>query len=373
MQWQKIDRTFLWLLGGIMLFGLVMLTSASGPAGFKDLGDAYGYVKHQALYGLLPGALLFLMFARFDYRRLRDWSPYMLAACIILLALVFVPGIGEVRRGVRSWVGFGGISGQPVELVKFFLIIHLSSFFERRGSAGVADPSTGLFPFVATIGVLAVLLMLQPDLGSLLVVSAIAFVTYVVAGAPLSHAGGMVVVGAGAVAALIASAQYRLERFLVFLHPERDPQNTGWHIKQAWEAIAAGGWFGLGLGHSKQKLAALPEAIGDSIFAVASEELGYVFMLVVITAFAWLTLRIVRIARRAPDPFGRFLVIGVATWLFSQTFLNIGSVIGLTPLTGLPLPFVSYGGTSMAALLAAMGVVANVSSHETSATSRHRS
>jgi len=372
MQGQKIDRTFLWLLGGILLFGVVMLSSASGPAAFRDLGDPYGYVKHQLLFGFLPGLIAFYVLSRMDYRRIRDASPYLLAIAVLLLLMVFIPGIGEVRRGVRSWIGFAGISAQPVELVKLLLLAHLAALFERRGTAGVADPATGLVPFLMTVGLIAVLLMLQPDLGSLLVIGAIAFAVYFAAGAPLLHLAGIIGVSAAAIAALIFSTPYRWERVLAMYDPSRDAQNTGWHLTQAWAAIASGGWFGLGLGHSKQKLGALPETIGDSVFAIMAEELGYVVMLLVLLAFAWLTLRMLRIARRAPDQFGKLVVVGIAAWFFAQTFLNISSVIGLTPLTGLPLPFVSYGGTSLVALLAAMGVVANISRHGDDALARRR-
>ena len=359
---RRPDYTFLGMLGAIIVIGLVMLTSASGPAAFEKFNDSYWFVKHQVLYGLLPGAVLFLVMLRIDYRRWRAYAVPLFALSIALLLLVFVPGLGADWGSAKSWIHLGSFSMQPAEIVKLTFLFYLAALMEKRGEKGVGDVTRGVVPFLVAFGIIALLLMLQPDLGGLLVFGAIAFAVYFVAGARWSHIFALTVAGAGAVVLLIKSAPYRAARLMTFLHPELDPQGIGYHINQAFLAIGSGGWFGLGLGHSRQKYLYLPEVAGDSIFAVVSEELGFILtvgILFLLTAFLF---KCVDIARRAPDDYGRFLAAGLTGWIFSQMLFNIGSMLGLLPITGLPLPFMSYGGTALIALLAAMGVLANVSS-----------
>ncbi|MEY4744756.1 MAG: hypothetical protein RL272_701 [Candidatus Parcubacteria bacterium] len=369
---KRPDTKFLLLLGALIAFGFVMLTSSSGPLAYQKFNDQYWFVKHQFLYGFLPGAVFFIVLANVDYRRWRPLAPHLLTACAVLLLLVFLPGLAADWGTSKSWIRVGGVSVQPVEAVKLFFLLYLAAFLERRGEEGLADVRTGLLPFLTALGAVAFLLMLQPDLGSLLVISAIAFVAYFVAGSPWLHISGIFVAGAGALAILVKSAPYRAARLMTFLHPELDPQGVGYHINQAFLAIGSGGWFGLGLGHSRQKYLYLPEVAGDSVFAVIAEELGFIFMLAVLALLATFIIRLVRIAREAPDQFGRFTAAGIAAWVFSQTMFNIGSMVGIMPITGLPLPFVSYGGSSLAVLLAAMGIMANISSHAAPAPARRR-
>lgn len=363
MRARKPDRSFLVMLGAIIAIGLVMLTSASGPDAYKKFNDGYWFVKHQVIFGLFPGAVLFLIMSRVDYRRWRAHASAIFALSIVLLLLVFVPGLGSDWGSARSWIHIGGYSLQPAEIVKLTFLFYLAAWMEKRGEEGVGDMARGVLPFLTALGIIALLLMLQPDLGGLLVFAAIAFAVYFVAGARWAHLAALAALGAGALALLIKSAPYRAARLMTFLHPELDPQGIGYHINQAFLAIGSGGWFGLGLGHSRQKYLYLPEVASDSIFAVISEEFGFILtlcLLVLLTAFIF---KCIDIARRAPDDYGRFIATGVAGWVFAQTFFNIGSMVGLMPMTGLPLPFMSYGGTAFMVLLAAMGVLANVSMH----------
>jgi cell division protein FtsW len=205
--------------------------------------------------------------------------------------------------------------------------------------------------------------MLQPDLGSLLVIGSIAFTAYFVAGANWSHIAALLALGGAGLFVIVKSAPYRAARLMTFLHPELDPLGRGYHINQAFLAIGSGGLFGLGLGHSRQKYAALPEVAGDSIFAVMAEELGFILTLGVLALYCVFLWKCLDISRRAPDAFGRFVAAGIGGWIFSQTMFNVGSMVGILPITGLPMPFVSYGGTALAVLLAAMGLMANISSH----------
>lgn len=369
---KRPDQVFLALLGVLVAFGLVMLTSASGPLAFQRFNDPYWFVKHQLLYGLLPGAFFFLLLANIDYRAWRRFAPHLLVGSLVLLLLVFLPGLGAEWGTSKSWIRIGGFSLQPVEIVKLFFLLYLAALLERRSETEEGGAGAGLVPFLTALAAIAVLLMLQPDLGSLLVIAAVAFAVYFIAGAPWLHIVGILAAGAAALALLIKSAPYRTARLMTFLHPELDPQGVGYHINQAFLAIGSGGWFGLGLGHSRQKYLFLPEVAGDSVFAVIAEELGFIFMLAVVALIVAFVMRMVRIARQAPDPFGKFTAMGIAGWVFFQTLFNIGSMLGIMPMTGLPLPFISYGGTSMAVLLGAMGVLANISAQAAPESVRRR-
>lgn len=366
---QVPDYGFLGLLAAVVLVGLVMLTSASGPAGFQKFQDSYWFLKHQLLYGLVPGLFLFWLFWRIDYRYWRGLAPQLLLVSVILLIIVFIPGIGAEWGTSRSWVHVGGFSFQPAEIVKLTFLLYVAAWMEHRGES-VVGSTEGIMPFFAAVGVIALLMMLQPDLGSLLVIGSIAFTAYFVAGASWSHIATLAAIGAAGLFVIVKSAPYRAARLMTFLHPELDPLGRGYHINQAYLAIGSGGLFGLGLGHSRQKYAALPEVVGDSVFAVMAEELGLILTLAVLALFCALLWKCLEISRRAPDPFGRFIAAGIAGWIFSQTMFNIGSMVGILPITGLPMPFVSYGGTALAVLLGAMGLMANVSSHMVSSPER---
>lgn len=357
----RTDYVYMGLLGALIAFGLVMLTSASGPDSFQKFhGDSYHFLKHQVLFGLIPGGLLFLLASRIDYRVWRRLAKPFFYGSLALLVLVFVPGIGAEWGTTRSWISFGGFSLQPAEIVKVTFLLSLATWLERTDARDLRSFHGGLVPFVARIGIVAALLMLQPDLGTLLVIGGMAVTVYFLAGAPWLHLIGLSAAGAGVVTVLVKTVKYRADRLIAFLHPELDPHGIGYHINQAFLAIGSGGWLGLGLGHSRQKYLFLPEVANDSIFAVIVEELGFVFSALALTlllAFLW---RALKIARSAPDPFGRFVAAGVVAWVFFQSLFNIGSMLGLMPLTGLPLPFVSYGGTALMVLLGAAGVLNNI-------------
>jgi cell division protein FtsW len=246
--------------------------------------------------------------------------------------------------------------------VKLTFLFYLAGWLEARSGRG-KEIRTGVAPFALTLGVILGLLILQPDVGTMSVIAAMSLCVYFLAGAPMTHVLGLLVAGVAGLALLIGLAPYRAARFMTFLNPELDPEGVGYHINQALLAIGSGGFFGLGYGHSRQKFQYLPEVTNDSIFAVAAEELGMIgalFLLVLFLAFLW---RCIRIAQAAPDPFGRLVVLGIASWIVIQAFVNIGSMVALLPMTGVPLPFISYGGTSFAITLAAIGVVLNVSKH----------
>lgn len=341
------------------MFGLIMLSSASGPTGYENFGDSYYFVKHQILFGLVPGVIGLLVFSRLPYQRLKQNAFRLLLATIFLLLVVFIPGVGFGTS--HSWIRFGGfLSIQPAEIVKLTFLIYLSTWLEKRG-ADVRRGTEGLAPFLIVLGVVLGLIALQPDVGTMAIIAAMSFAVYFVAGAPVIYLGGIGLGGLAMLGLLIKLAPYRAARFTTFLHPELDPQGIGYHINQALLAIGSGGFFGLGYGLSRQKFAYLPEVVGDSIFAVISEEMGFIIaaaMVLLFVAFAW---RGLKIAKASPDSFGRYLVVGIVAWIVIQAFVNIGSMTSVLPMTGVTLPFVSYGGTSLAVCLWAVGIVMSVS------------
>ncbi|MBU0531139.1 MAG: putative lipid II flippase FtsW [Candidatus Uhrbacteria bacterium] len=356
------DYVFMTIAGAIIIFGLVMLASAAGPMGYERFADSFYYVKHQLIFGLVPGAIALYVFYRIPYAKWRDYAFWLLIITIVLLVLVFVPGIGAEFGTSHSWINlFGLTSVQPSEFVKLTFLFYLAAWLEIRGKRGVSDFVSGLLPFLFVLGSIMLLMILQPDVGTMSIIVVMSLVVYFVAGAPMWHIGLLTGGCLGLFLLLIKLAPYRAARFTTFLHPELDPQGIGYHINQALLAIGSGGIMGLGYGHSRQKFQYLPEVFGDSIFAVIAEELGFVLCLVLVGLFVALAWRGLRIAQGAPDNFARYVVIGIIAWIIIQAFVNIGSMVGLLPMTGVPLPFVSYGGTSLVVLMAAMGVILNIS------------
>lgn len=353
------DKLFLGLIIGLTLFGLAMLLSASGPVAYQQYSDPLYFVRRQMLLGLLPGALAFLICSRLDYRILRKLALPALIASLVLLVLVFLPGLGLRLGGSSSWVRIAGISFQPSEFVKITFLIYAAAWLSGRGER-VGRTIEGGAAFLATLGVVLLLLILQPDTGSMSVIAGTTLLTYFAAGAPVGLFLGLLGLGAAGLALLIKITPYRAERFMTFLHPELDPKGVGYHINQAFLAIGSGGFFGLGYGQSRQKYLYLPEVQSDSIFAVMAEEFGFIMTLVFVAAVALLVWRCFQIADRAGDSFGRYLAIGVGAWIGVQTFINIGSMTGLVPMTGVTLPFISYGNSSMLSLFVALGLVASV-------------
>ena len=356
------DYIFLAIVSAIIFFGLIMLTSASGPNGYEKFGDSFYYIKHQLIFGLIPGIAGMLVFMRIPYKKWRDHAFSLLLISIGLLLLVFIPGIGSEFGTSKSWISvFGVFSIQPAEVVKLTFLFYLAAWLELRGKSRVSDVYSGFLPFMLALGTIMVLMILQPDIGTMSIIVAMSLVVYFIAGAPLTHIGALLAGGSVMFGLLIKMAPYRAARFTTFLHPELDPQGIGYHINQALLAIGSGGFLGLGYGHSRQKFQYLPEVFGDSIFAVVAEELGFIIACAFILLFIALMWRGLKIALSAPDNFARYVVIGIISWFVIQAFVNIGSMVGLLPMTGVPLPFISYGGTALAIAMVGIGVILNIS------------
>ncbi len=359
-----MDYAYLALVGGMVLFGLMMLASASAPVGYERFKDSYYFLTHQVIFGLVPGLAGMFFFSRVPYTFWKTHAWNLLLLSIGLLILVFLPGLSAGIGTAHSWISIGGLfSVQPSEIVKLTFLFYLAGWLEKRGEHGMKDVESGLVPFMAVLGIIVFLLVLQPDVGTMIIISAMSLVVYFVAGAPISHVLTLLAGGAAGVAGLIALKPYRAARLMTFLNPELDPQGVGYHINQALLAIGSGGVFGVGYGLSRQKFQYLPEVVGDSIFAVISEELGFVFGLLILGMYLLFLSRTIAIGERAPDRFGKYVCVGIAAWITIQAFINIGSMAAIMPMTGTTLPFVSYGGTSMAVCLSAIGVVLNISKH----------
>jgi cell division protein FtsW len=358
---RPIDKMFLGLVIGLTLFGLVMLLSASGPLALSKTGDSWYYFKHQMLNGMIPGIFAFVVLSYFDYRKLKYLALPALILSIGLLLLVYIPGVGTRLGGAGRWVHFGALSFQPSEFVKVTFLIYVAAWLSTQRERRASNLQEGLLPFLSVLGIVILLLILQPNTGSMAVIAGASLIVYFVAGAPLGWFAALVGLGLGLIALLIKITPYRTQRLMTFLHPELDPQGVGYHINQAFLAIGSGGPFGLGYGHSRQKYSYLPEVAGDSIFAVLAEELGFFLSVAFIAALALLVKRCFTIAQSADTEFGRFLAAGIGGWIAIQTVLNVGSMIGLLPITGVTLPLVSYGSSALVATAAGLGIVASIS------------
>ena len=346
-----------WTTFILIIFGLAMISSAGVYISQRNFGTSYYYLAHQFFFGLLPGLFLFWGASRIKSRFWKKISLPLILASVGLLVLVFIPGFGVAVGGAKRWLSiFGLFSFQPAEILKLTSIIYLASWFgSRKFDAG------RVAAFIIIIFFIGVLIIAQPDMGTLGIIIGIALSMFFVSGGELKHFVGIVLLIAATFALLIFFSPYRFERFFTFLNPDFDIRGIGYHLNQSLIAIGKGGFFGLGFGKGEQKLGFLPEPVGDSIFAVIGEELGFIGMTLVLSLLLMFVLVSLKIARKTSDNFGYLYAVGLASWVGIQSFVNIASLSGLVPLTGIPLPFISYGGTSLVVLMTAAGILVNVS------------
>lgn len=344
---------------GILAIGVVMVYSASAVAAFHDYGDKFYYVKRQLLFAAIGVCAMFATM-NVDYARLRKWAFAGLIVCFALLLVVLIPGIGVVRGGARSWLGIGSFGIQPSEFMKLAMILFLARLLSERQNR-LDSFTRGLLPPLAILGTAFGLIMLQPDLGTGAVMIGASLLVIYVAGAKVRHLGGLALLGVAGLAGLIAAAPYRLLRITAFLDPWKDPLGAGYQSIQSLYAIGPGGLVGLGLGMSRQKYNYLPEPQTDFIFSILAEELGFIGGTLLLLLFLLLIWRGLRTAITISDPFGSFLAAGIVGIIATQVLMNVGVVIGLLPVTGITLPLVSYGGSSLTLLLTALGILLNLS------------
>ena len=355
-----------WLFGvvlALVFFGVVMVYSASAIVAADRFGDPFFFLKKQLFWAFLGGGLLWAAL-RLDYRRLERLVVPLLVVSIALLVLVLLPPFGQAINGTRRWFRIGPLSFQPVELAKFALVLYLASFLTRRAAA-LRSFWQGLFPILLVAGTMALLTFVQPDLGNSLALVVLTLVLAYLAGAPFKHMAWVAAAALPLVALAVALKPYRWRRMVTFVNPWDDPQGSGFQIIQSFLALGSGGLTGRGLGGSKHKLFYLPEPYTDFIFAIVGEELGLIGAVCVIALFAVLIWRGLRVGLRAPDPFGSYLALGLTVMLATQTLVNLGVVMGALPTKGLPLPFVSFGGSALLMTMFSAGVLLNISQHAT--------
>jgi cell division protein FtsW len=356
----KPDYSLLFLVLGLVSFGLLMINSASMVISESKFGSTYYYVNHQIINGLLIGIVGLVALSVTNYKILKKVALWAFIANIGLMAAVFIPGLGYAAGGAHRWIKIGGFTFQPSEILKLSAVVYFAAWLESRGRK-IKDPKEGLVPFVFLAGLTGSFLIFQPDVGTLGVICFGLLAMFFAAGAKIKHIGLIVAVGIIGIVSLVWISPYRFQRFTTFLDPEADPLQSGYQISQSLIGIGAGGVTGLGFGYSRQKFNYLPEPVGDSIFAIVAEELGFIGATVLIVLYGFFMWRILKIAKNAPDDFGRYLAVGICSFWGIQAMINIAAISGAIPLTGIPLPFISYGGTALFIVLWSVGIVLNIS------------
>ena len=353
-----------WLFGvavALLSAGVVMVYSASAVVAADRFHDPYFFLKKQLFWALL-GAGVLLAALRCDYRWLEKAMMPALIVAGVCLVLVLVPPIGQAINGTRRWIRLGPVSFQPVELAKLALVVYLAAFLARKRGA-LEEFRTGTLPPLLVVGVLAGLVLLQPDLGNCMTLIVLTFALLYLAGSPIKHLAWVAAPALPLIVVAIWMAPYRMRRITAFVDPWADPRGGGFQIIQSWLALGNGGVLGQGIGASRQKLFYLPESHTDFIFAILGEELGFVGAVAIVALFAVLVWRGLRVGLRAPDAFGAYLALGITVLIATQTLLNLGVVTGLLPTKGLPLPFISFGGSALLMTMLATGMLLNISQH----------
>lgn len=359
---RSVDYPFVFATGALVVIGFLVFLSASLGLLGRQGGAAFSSVAgNQFLFGIVAGILGAYLISRFDYRRLRPIALYFFLFSIGLSLLVFAPGIGIELKGAHRWLNVLGFSLQPSELLKFSAVLYLATLIAVHRE-DMRKPR-GILPLLGVLLISAAVLIPEPDTDTVLVLALAAVSMYFVGGGRKRYILALLGVGVAAVAALALMRPYFMDRLLTFVDPSRDPQGSGYQIQQSLIAIGSGGITGKGFGESTQKFFFLPEPIGDSVFAVAAEEFGLWGSLLLVLLFFLFLATGLRVAARAPDFFGGLLVSGLVILIAGQSFINIASLIGVFPLSGMPLLFVSHGGTALLTTLLETGVVASVSRH----------
>ena len=356
----KVDRVLLIYFFFIVSFGLAALFSASTPVGYAKFGDAWFFVKRQIVLGLIPGLIAgyILYQTDLDFIRKFSWTIYILS--LGFLVLVFIPPVGMAINNSRSWINFFGLTFQPSEFSKLAIVIILAYLLSQR-KYDWGNWQTSLLPVLAILSPTLVLILMQPDIGTLSIIIAEIFVMLFIAKVPIRYLLILGLIGVVSFVSLIIAAPYRAQRITTFLNPELDPRGRGYQMNQAFLAVGSGGFWGRGFGQSRQKYQYLPEVSADTIFAVIAEENGFIISSALIVLILLIIWRGFKIGMASHDPFGALLVTGIMVWFGWQSFLNIGATVGALPLTGVPLPFVSHGGSALATALAGAGIVLNLS------------
>jgi len=360
---KKSDYFLIGAVTCLVLLGVLIITSVTTAIAQQKFGSPTFYLWRHLIYGLIPGIILGIIAYKIPLGIFRKWIPLLLLANLFLMVLVFVPGIGMKLGNAQSWLNLRFTSFQPSEPLKLIFILYLASWLAARTGKTKNEFSGTLAAFMAIIGIITLLLALQPDIGTLGVIVATGFLMYFMAGTPLKHVAMIFWGGLAGLAVLIKIAPYRLSRLSVLFNLDKDPMGLGYQIKQALIAVGSGGIFGTGLSMSIQKFGYLPEPMADSIFAIFAEETGLIGSLIIVSLFLIITWLGFKIAQNAKNNFESLAALGIISWLSIQAFINIGAMLKILPLTGVPLPFISYGGSALVTELIGIGILLNISKH----------
>ena len=354
-------------------FAFLFLTCLSAPASLQRYGNTYHYLFHQLLVGLLPGIILGFIAYMIPLEFLKKWAPLLVLVNLLVLFLVFIPGIGGKFYGASRWISVGGFALQPSEFLKITSILYLSAWIASKLSeGGTKDWKSAtkkgyhniiyiLVPFIVFLGLITIALYFQKDASTLGIIAITLLVLYFSAKTPLWHTLLIVVVGLSSLLLMVRFEPYRLDRWLIFLNPDADPLGKGFQLRQSLISLGSGGTFGKGLGMSTQKFGFLPQAMSDSIFAIIGEELGIIGCVALVAAFILFFWLGIQIARNSNDKFSKMAATGIVVWITLQAFINMASVVGIFPLAGIPLPFFSYGGSHLTVELIGVGLLLNIS------------
>ncbi len=356
---KKIDKILFIAVLFLVLFGLVMIYSSSSIWAAYKFNDAFRYVKSQALF-IIVGFILMIYISKVDYNWYYKKTNLILSICLLLLVLVLIPGIGSVRNGSRSWFGIGSFGVQPSEFAKLGLIIFTAKYLSKSNKF-LKDLKKGVIPILIVLFLIFGLIMLQPDFGTGMIIILSIIAMLFIAGVDIKFFIGLGLLGVVGIVVLILIAPYRMDRITSFLNPWSDPLGTGFQIIQSLYAIGPGGLLGMGFLNSRQKHFYLPEPQTDFIFSIISEEFGVLGVIIVSTFFLLVLWRGIKIALSAKDSFAKYLAFGMVFQILIQTVMNLMVVIGLIPVTGVTLPFLSYGGSSLLVSLVSIGIILNIS------------
>ncbi|PCI30128.1 putative lipid II flippase FtsW [Candidatus Kaiserbacteria bacterium] len=356
----KIDRPLAIIIALLVVVGFFLFSSASLGLLAKEGVRFSSLVFSQLVLGIFLGTAALILMSRVHYRLLKQYSLYIFIVSILLTIAVFIPGLGFSAGGATRWLSLGPISVQPAEILKLGTVLYLSAYLASN-RMHLGKYKNGLLAFILILAVPSLVLLLQPDTSTLVVIVAAAGGMFFAAGAKWRDLGILLLISIIALGALIAVRPYVLDRITTFINPSADQLGSGYQIKQSLIAIGSGKIAGRGFGQSVQKFGYLPEPTGDSVFAVAAEEFGFAGAVLIIGLFVALVVRSFWVAVRAPDYFGGLVVIGITLLIAIQALVNIASMVGVIPLTGLPLPFISHGGTAMFVMLVGVGIILNVS------------
>jgi cell division protein FtsW len=357
----RSDRLFFWIVISITLFGFFIFSSASLGLLNRD-GANFSHVLIKQLIILIGSLILFLVVSKIDYKYWRKFSPYILGIGVVLTLMVFIPGLGLTSGGARRWLVLGSWAFQPTEFLKFGAIIFLATWFSRSPQL-TQSWQYGFTPFLVLMGAIGLILALQPDIDAIFLIFIAGLAMFYAAGAKWKQLGAILLIAIAAFGIIAVNKPYILGRIKTFFNPNQNVLSASYQVNQSLIAVGSGGITGRGFGQSLQKFKYLPEPIGDSVFAVAAEEFGFIGCMVIIGLFLALTLSGLKIATRTTNTFGRLTIVGIVIMFIAGAFSNIASMLALIPLSGTPLIFISHGGTALVMALVQAGIILNISKH----------